>query len=321
MTTRVGLLTDPGMLAHVSAPLHPERPPRLEAVQAALERAGLAARMTRLPITPATEADLLLCHDPAHLDRVREACRLTRPLTADTGAGPASWDAAKLAAGAGITAANAILDGKITRAFCAGRPPGHHANRTTAQGFCLFNNVAIAARHLVERRGLKKVAIVDFDVHHGNGTQDIFYEDGSVLFCSIHQWGPNPLNPSHAFYPGTGGADETGSGPGKGLTLNVPLAAGSGLREFDEAFTGTIAPALRAFRPELLLISAGFDAHKEDPLGLCELESEDYATLTGRLIDVADDVCAGRVLSMLEGGYHLTALAAGTAAHVETLLR
>jgi acetoin utilization deacetylase AcuC-like enzyme len=314
-----GLALDRGCLAHVAGPLHPERPARLEAIEAALARAGLLAAATAIPPRLATEDDLRLVHAAAHLARVRAACATARPPEPDTGVRPESWDAALRAAGAAIEAADRVAAGTLARAFCAVRPPGHHATPDESMGFCLFNNVAIAARHLLARRGLARVAIVDFDVHHGNGTQAAFWTEGRVLFASIHQYGPNPLDPSAPFYPGTGAESETGEGGGAGTTVNVPLPAGATYALYERAIRDRLAPSLDAFKPELLLLSAGFDAHRLDPLASIELDTEDFGRLTRELVAIADRLCGGRIVSVLEGGYHLDALGASAAEHVRAL--
>ena len=208
---------------------------------------------------------------------------------------------------AGVAAVDAVLGGQATRVFCAVRPPGHHATHDTAMGFCLFNSIAVAALHALEQHGLERVAIVDFDVHHGNGTQAIFEHDQRVLFASSHQW---PL------YPGTGAREETG----EGNIVNAPLPPGAGSAQFRQAWTERLLPEVEAFRPQLLLVSAGFDAHRRDPLAQLQLESEDFRWITGELVALAQRHCGGRVVSMLEGGYDLEALAASSVAHVGALL-
>jgi acetoin utilization deacetylase AcuC-like enzyme len=203
-----------------------------------------------------------------------------------------------------------VLRGEVANAFCAVRPPGHHATTDRAMGFCIFNNVAIAARHAQAVHGVERVAILDWDVHHGNGTQDIFYEDGSVLFCSTHQW---------PWYPGTGAANERGVGPGEGLTINRPFRAGAGIAEIGGAFFDEFLPAVREFRPDLILLSAGFDSRAGDPLGEFRLDDEDFAALTRAVCETAADVCDGRVVSVLEGGYALAGLASAATAHLTVL--
>ncbi len=311
MAPRLAVLYHPACLDHVAGPNHPERPERLHAVMAALEKGGVLGRAARPEPREARTSEITLCHSAHHLDRVQSACTLGRNLDPDTGTSPESWEAALLAAGAGLTAADMIMKGEASRAFCAVRPPGHHAESDRAMGFCLFNNAAIAARHLQKAHGLKRVAIVDFDAHHGNGTQEIFYEDGSVLYCSTHLW---------PFYPGSGSEDEVGRGEGEGTTVNCPMPAGAGLREFKAAFSGVIIPALDRFGPEALVVSAGFDSHEDDPLTDLGLRSEDFGTLTSLLVEAADRLCGGKVISFLEGGYNLDALASGALAHVKALL-
>ncbi len=299
-----------GCLKHPSVPGHFERPERIESILDDLGPSEIWTRMDHLEPAPAPEDALLLCHTPGHVARVKEASRAGAALDRDTFTGPGSWEAALLGAGAGLAAADALAEDRARRAFCLVRPPGHHAESDRAMGFCLFNNIAIAARHLQRRHGLARVAIVDFDAHHGNGTQEIFHEEGTVLYASTHQY---PL------YPGTGAASEDGAGKGAGATVNCPLPAGAGLPEFTKAYREAILPALDRFRPEVILVSAGFDAHRDDPLTRLNLATEDFGTLTRWLVEAANRHARGRVLSMLEGGYHLDALAASVHAHLEAL--
>jgi len=255
-------------------------------------------------------ADLLRAHTPELLALLREALPADRwaALDADTFLSPGSLDAAFRAAGAACLATDMVLAGDVANAFCAVRPPGHHAERDRAMGFCLFNSIAIAALRALDHHGLARVAVVDFDVHHGNGTQDILWDEARALYVSTHQM---PL------YPGTGDRHETGA---HGNIINVPLPPGTGGAAFRQAMEAMVLPALEDFAPDLLLISAGFDAHADDPLAQMALTEADFAWVTGRLCDIADRHCGGRVVSALEGGYNLAALAAGTAAHVEILM-
>jgi acetoin utilization deacetylase AcuC-like enzyme len=217
------------------------------------------------------------------------------------------------AAGACVSAVDAVLAGVDPTALCLVRPPGHHATPTESMGFCLFNNIALAAHHARSRHQLNRVLIVDWDVHHGNGTQDVFYSDGQVFFLSVHRYG-------HGFYPGTGAAGDTGTGPGLGATVNVPLPYGTPRQKYLERFTSVLETVAGKARPELVLVSAGFDAHRIDPVGSLGLESEDFATLTRRVLDIAQVHCGGRVVCCLEGGYDLAALAESVQIHLETLL-
>lgn len=310
MSAKLAILFHPLFLEHIAGPMHPERPERLTAVMDSLRGDPLWAGAVHSAPREASMDDLRRCHTAHHLDRIQNASVLGRNLDPDTGTSTDSWEAAKLAAGAGPTAADLIMDGTAGRAFCAVRPPGHHAESDRAMGFCLVNNAAVAARYLQESRGVERVAIVDFDAHHGNGTQEIFYEDGSVLYASTHQW---PL------YPGTGSDDETGRGDGVDTTVNCPMPAGAGIAEFGEAFRRTIVPALDGFKPGFLLVSAGFDSHRDDPLTDLGLQTEDFATLTGMLVECAERNCEGRMISFLEGGYDLKALSESCLAHVKTL--
>jgi acetoin utilization deacetylase AcuC-like enzyme len=224
---------------------------------------------------------------------------------------PGTLDAAYLAVGGALAAADAIMQGDIDQAFCAVRPPGHHAEVDRAMGFCFFNTIAIAARYLQQQHGLQKIMIVDWDVHHGNGTQQAFYDDPTVLFFSTHQY---------PFYPGTGRATETGEGQGKGLTINVPLSGGQGDEEYLEIFQKVLVPAAEKFQPECIMISAGFDAHRDDPLANMALTEQGYADMTNIVSSIAKNFAGGRIVSCLEGGYHLKALAGSVDCHLQVLL-
>ncbi|MEO6740419.1 MAG: histone deacetylase [Chthoniobacteraceae bacterium] len=305
--------TDATCRKHDAGPGHPEQPARYDAVLAALEKAGLRAKMREVPPHAVKRDDLLLAHTAAYLDLAEREIRegANQLSTGDTGVGAHSWDAAMAAAGCALAAIEAVVKGEAKTAFCLVRPPGHHASAAHGMGFCIVNNIALAARHAQKRLGIGRVLIVDWDVHHGNGTQDIFYADGNVFFFSTHQ---------SPWYPGTGAADETGDGAGKGTTLNCPLPAGSGRAEIFECFERKLVPAMKKFRPELVLISAGFDSRAGDPLGQFLLTDADFASLTRTVRGLADKTAQGRVVSLLEGGYSLAGLASAAAAHVAALL-
>ena len=307
------LVADPKCLRHDTGYGHPERPERFTAVHDALKSTGLLAKMEPIQPRVVTAEDLQLVHDPRYLEIAEHeiTSKLPQLSTGDTAISPASWDAACVAAGSALAAVDAVMAGKAPNAFCLVRPPGHHAGADRGMGFCILNNVAIAARHAQKRHGLKRVAIVDWDVHHGNGTQDIFYKDGSVFFFSTHQW---------PWYPGTGPARETGEGEGKGTTMNVPLPAGSGRPEIFAAVEKQLIPAMDDFRPELVFISAGFDSRLGDPLGQFQLTDKDFTDLTKLVRGIADRHSGGRVVSLLEGGYSLSGLASAASAHVAALL-
>jgi acetoin utilization deacetylase AcuC-like enzyme len=302
------LYTHPACLQHDPGPGHPESPARLHAILAALDRDRFAT-LDRIEAPRASIDALERVHDPAYVARILASAPVDGVvrLDEDTLMSPASAEAALRAAGAAAAAVDAVLNERASRAFCAVRPPGHHATADQAMGFCLFNNVAVGAAHALAEQGLERVAIADFDVHHGNGTQDIFAREPRVLFVSSHQ---SPL------YPGTGGADETGVGN----LLNVPLPPQTGSRAFRETWEERLLPRLDAFRPQLLLVSAGFDAHRADPLAQWQLDADDYAWLTAQLVDIARLHAGGRVVSTLEGGYDLDALATSAAAHVAALM-
>jgi len=296
----------PACLAHDTGPTHAERPQRLVAVTQALREQLPGLEWREAP--RASHEALSRAHAPSLLQTVLDTAPSERiMLDPDTVLSPDSAEAALRAAGAAVVAVDAVLGGTTTRAFCAVRPPGHHATSDTAMGFCLFNNVAVAALHALEVHGLRRVAIADFDVHHGNGTQAIFEGEPRVLFASSHQM---PL------YPDTGHASERGIGN----IVNAPLPPGAGGDAFRAAWTSTLLPAIDAFAPQLLLVSAGFDAHRRDPLAQLELEADDYAWLTMQLAAIADRHAGGRVVSLLEGGYDLQALRDCSVAHVRALL-
>ena len=288
------IATDPIFAEHDTGPGHPECPERLVAVAAGLRQSGLTSELLELPRRLATRAELVRVHPADHLDRLAAGCRIGRHFDADTPSSPGSWDATLAAAGAGLAAVDALIEGPATGAFLAVRPPGHHARPRQAMGFCLVNNVAVVACEL-QARG-ERVAIVDIDAHHGNGTQEIFFDSPDVLYVSFHEW---PL------YPGTGRHDEVGAGAGEGATCNIPLPAGATGDVYLRACDSVVEPLLARFRPSWLLISAGYDAHRDDPLTGLALTAGDYAALVRRLVDV---VPSGRTITFLEGGYSRSGL-------------
>ncbi|NOD33253.1 MULTISPECIES: histone deacetylase family protein [unclassified Ruegeria] len=305
MTT--ALLTHADCLGHITPEGHPERVARLEHVLHALE--GLELKRMTAPL--AADDDLLRVHPEGYIRDIRS----TRPsdgfaqIDGDTFMSPGSVDAAYRAAGAVVRAVDLVLSGDVTNAFCAIRPPGHHAETDTAMGFCLFGNAALAAKHALDHHGLSRVAVVDFDVHHGNGTQDLLWDEARALVITSQQM---PL------WPGSGRPDETGV---HDTVLNIPLAPGSGGADMRAAYESQAFPRLRAFNPDLIIISAGFDAHQDDPLANLNWSTGDFAWITAELCKIADEVCDGRIVSTLEGGYDLNALAAATRAHVEELMK
>jgi len=292
---------------------HPESPVRLEQITTRLALSGLADRCQRPTWEPASDAQLLAVHDGNYLRSVADLCRRGGgPLDADTVASPASYDVARLAAGAACDATRRVLAGEEATALCLVRPPGHHALADRAMGFCLLGNVAVAAKLAVDEFQLDRVLVVDWDVHHGNGTQDLFYDDPRVGFFSIHRW---------PFWPGTGAADETGHGDGLGATRNLPVTFGTPRRDYLTRFTDELTAFASRLKPQLVLVSAGFDSHAADPIGSLGLETEDFAELTSVVRAIADDQAAGRVVSVLEGGYNPPVLADCVAVHLEGLLR
>jgi acetoin utilization deacetylase AcuC-like enzyme len=302
------VFTHDSALQHDTGPGHPERPARYEAVKAALDSIA-APWLIHMDAPIATMDQILRVHTHAYTSATFDALPkdgLVR-LDPDTVVSPGSQDAVLRAAGAAVAAVDAVMEGGNRRAFSGMRPPGHHAESGRAMGFCLFDNVAIGAAHARAHHGVARIAIVDFDVHHGNGTQEIFWDDPQTFFASTHQ---SPL------YPGTGSAEERGA---HGNVLNVPLSPGTGGAGFRRAFTERVLPALEAFRPELLFLSAGFDAHRDDPLANLELDEDDFAWVTAELVAVAERHSQGRVVSILEGGYDVQALERSVAAHLWAL--
>lgn len=290
---------------------HPERPERIDALERALTAAGMFNDRAVYAPQSATVEALEMVHPRPLIERIRRLAEHGGgAIDPDTVVSPDSWEVALLAAGGAIQAVDLVQSGAEQRVFVLGRPPGHHAEPNRAMGFCLFNNVAIAARHAIAQYGLERVAIVDWDVHHGNGTQAAFWDDPSVLFISLHQY---------PFYPGTGAAGEQGGGRGEGFTINLPLPAGCTDAIYVEAFTELVVPALEAFQPELMLISAGFDAHRSDPLGQMQVSTECFGELAALVQEAADRCCEGRLVLILEGGYNLDALGASVVQVIETL--
>lgn len=307
------LVWDDISLEHDTGDGHPECAARFNAVLKGLTDAGVLSKTAKAAARPATVDEIALCHDRGYIATAQADIAAGRGTlsTGDTQVSAKSYEAALKAAGAAMAGVDEVVSGRAANAFCFSRPPGHHATPKRGMGFCVFNNVAIAARYAQTKHKLGKVLIVDWDVHHGNGTQDIFYEDGSVFFLSTHQ---------SPWYPGTGAANETGSGKGLGSILNFPFAAGSGRKEIYGAFEGKLLPIMEKFKPEMVFISAGFDSRMDDPLGKFTLNDEDFADLTRLMKKIAKDHANGRLVSVLEGGYNLAGLKSASTAHVKALM-
>ncbi|WP_274425477.1 histone deacetylase family protein [Chelativorans sp. YIM 93263] len=307
MSTR--LYSHPVCLEHLTPPGHPERPDRLRAIETVLEH-DIFSSLDRVEAPKADEAAILLAHPESYARRVKEAIPAEgmARIDADTSVSPKSWEAALHAIGAAQAAVDDVFTGKADNVFAAVRPPGHHAEKDRAMGFCLFNHAAIAARRAQRAHGAERVAIFDWDVHHGNGTQDIFWDDPSVLYCSTHQM---PL------YPGSGAESETGAGN----IVNVPLSPGAGGEEFREAVESVVLPRIEAFKPDLIIISAGFDAHHRDPLAELNFSEEDFGWATDEIMESAARLSQNRLVSLLEGGYDLEGLALSVVAHVGRLMK
>ncbi|MBI4464824.1 MAG: histone deacetylase [Acidobacteria bacterium] len=313
--TRTGFVYDETYLRHLPGDTgHPECPERLIAIVEMLQRTGLLSSLYRITPRSASIAELALAHEPDYLSLVKregERVQGVRMLTTgDTVISEDSVEVARLAAGGVLAAVDAVMQESVSNAFCAVRPPGHHATRTRGMGFCIYNNVAVAARYLQRQHGLQRILIMDWDYHHGNGTQDIFYEDDSVFYCSTHHYGA---------YPGSGSPAERGVGKGEGTTLNVPLPVGASDAEILQALESKLILAAGDFQPEFILISAGFDAMRNDLLGRFDVTPEGFATITRLVCELAEELCQGRLVSVLEGGYRLDGLAESVAAHLQAL--
>ena len=304
------LITHPSSMNHLNGPGHPERPDRLRAIESVLEGEQFQT-LARVQAPAASLEAIALCHPMEYVEAIRDASPTEGlvQLDADTSMSPGSFEAALHAVGGAMHAVDEVVSKKAANAFCVMRPPGHHAEQTRPMGFCIFNQAAIAARHARTKHGLGRVAVVDFDVHHGNGTQDIFWADPTLMYCSTHQM---PL------YPGTGAANERGEHDN---IVNAPLRPGDGGEQFRAAMETRILPRLSSFGPELIVISAGFDAHMRDPLANLQFSEADFGWATRKIMEVADKTAQGRVISVLEGGYDLEGLSRSAAAHVIALMR
>jgi acetoin utilization deacetylase AcuC-like enzyme len=310
---QTGFVFHDDYLNHDTGASHPESKLRLSAIVEHLKKTGLWKELFII-IPEKAEIDWILkIHTLQHVEFVRESCQSNRRVLdfGDTLICRASFDIALLAAGGILAGIDHVMESKVKNAFCAVRPPGHHAEKNQAMGFCLFNNVAIGAKYIQEKHDLDRIAIIDWDVHHGNGTQNSFYDDPTVFYISLHQF---------PHYPGTGNDSEKGHGSGEGYTLNCPMEAGSGEEDYLNAFKEKIQPALNGFKPDFILISAGFDAHANDPLSSIRIIENTYIQMTGILKQIADDHCQGRIVSILEGGYNLDDLASSVEAHIRELL-
>jgi len=310
---KTGFLFDNIFLEHKTTPDHPEKPERLAAIIDNLKEKKLYSELVHVPVAPVEMKYLLEVHTKEYVEHVKQVCQGDESYldSSDTPVSEKSYEAALMAAGAVTSAIDSVMEGKITNAFCAVRPPGHHAEKDRAMGFCIFNNIAIGARYIQEKYKLPKVLIVDWDVHHGNGTQHSFYNDPDVLYFSVHQF---------PFYPGTGSESEKGVGKGLNFTINAPLHAGSTDADYMQVFENKLKPAALSFSPDFVLISAGFDAHKNDLLGGMKATEQGFSQMTRIVKEIAQKCCQSRLVSVLEGGYNLQALAGSVEAHIRVLM-
>jgi acetoin utilization deacetylase AcuC-like enzyme len=307
-----GWVFHPDYLKHDSGMGHPESKERLSALVEHLEKKGLLGQLKSIQPHPAPVEQVAAVHDSSYINRVETMCENGGGmLDPDTQVGSESYRAARLAAGGVMAAADAVMSKRVKNAFCAVRPPGHHADRGKAMGFCIFNNVAVGAKYVQNKWGLKKVLIVDWDVHHGNGTQSIFWDDPTVFYFSTHQF---------PYYPGTGSENEVGGGEGEGFTFNMPMYAGSGDLEYVEAFENIFYPLAAKFAPDFIFISAGFDGHEDDPLASISLSESGFKKLTQVIVKLASESCEGRLVSVLEGGYNLKSLSMSVEKHIRVLM-
>lgn len=312
ITRKVGIVKDNRYLCHSAGSYHPESPERLAAIYTMLDDPAMSGKFTIIEPRKATHAELATIHSPTYINFIANtAGRDFVMLDADTITCPESYEIATLAAGGVLNAVDSVMEGKTENAFAFVRPPGHHAEKDSAAGFCIFNNIAVGAMQAMAKYGLKKILIVDWDLHHGNGTQDIFYEDPRVLYFSTHQY---PL------YPGTGSLNETGRGKGAGFTVNVPMETGAGDADFIKIYRGILEPLALAFEPEMVLLSAGFDIYCDDPLGGMRVTPQGFAALVRILLNIADRCCRGRLVATLEGGYHVQGLTKSVKAVLKEML-
>ncbi len=312
MSRKTGIVKDSRYLQHSAGFAHPESPERLAAIYEMLENPLMSWKFTPIEVREATHQEIETIHAPSYIEYVAStAGKRSVYLDPDTSTSPESYETAKLAVGGVCNAIDSVMEGKVDNAFAFVRPPGHHAERDTAAGFCIFNNIAIGAMHAIEKYKLRRVLIVDWDLHHGNGTQHSFYGDQRVLYFSTHQY---------PYYPGTGSLQETGRGHGEYYTINVPLSTGAGDASFVKIFRQILQPAALEFKPELILLSAGFDTYYQDPLGGMQVTPDGFAAMTRVLLSIADTCCQGHFVAVLEGGYHIVGLTRSVKAVLEEML-
>lgn len=304
---KTGLVYHPDYLKHKTGLMHPERPERLKACLKALNDSQFADELHIIDPTPATIDQIAYVHDRDYIEFVKASCERGMMIDFDTIISKDSFDVALLAVGGALSAADAVMDGEIDNAFCLIRPPGHHARPNQGMGFCLFNNIAIMAKYLQNEHNRQRILIIDWDLHHGNGTQEIFYEDASVFYFSIHQY---------PYFPGTGAIQEAGRDEGEGFTLNIPMDPLSSTEDYVTAFEDVLKSVALKFEPNFVLISAGFDAHEKDPLGRIKMTTEGFGRLTEIVCEIVDETCDGKLVSLLEGGYNLKALSSSVVEHI-----